>query len=1417
MVAVARAPAPAAAAAGRASASASGVRANAPPARRGAVSAAGRAGRLGRDAPAPLARRAPSLVARSSSAEAERGTAPAEGDAPSSDRVVRLAFTMPGWTGEGRALVVGSAPALGDWDPDVGLEMRGCQRDPSGAPDAWTGLVKLPAGAEGEYKVVIRASDRVDRWSPDDNALLPTDDESFFPISDETSETLYDQGNDGGTVAVATRRASYEEQSSKLARVSFDDVLPRERPDAVLATVVFRAEASLRPGQRLVVAGNCPELGYWRPQDSAATMAWSEGDRWTAAVKFDAFKIFGAVDATSAAAWLDFKPVIVDDARGGAETWLDGDNFRVRRLPGPDAVAALNDWLAGEHYAATLGAPSADGAGVADLPGAGAGETRAARDWARAISVEIVGAGSAMTATSAAPALPTPAPAQETPAQETLAQETPEQETPAQDVAEDVAVSAAVESPEEVLERLKNAAADAPAAAEAAAGSEAVESPSPEAELLSKADRALESAAAAADESTLLEKAERVLADAAAVATEAAREMSAPGVTLSFVRDPEDKARLARALRGFDGGAPKLAEPAAVAAPKASPASASAYGGGTVIKKAPASKKTKKGGFLWWNASRKEDAAEDSAADASEDDPAVVAEDAVTFSFDEQAAPVSTPPPAIATAEEALIELMDADEDPSIFGAAVSATNVSDFEPARANTVVFTVVSQLEVGETLVVVGNVPELGGWTAELGAKMTWGEGNVWTTAVDIPIAPGSDGESPPPVEFKLVRLNEATGAATWQEGDNFVADLLAGKTVDVDVPNAFVQSLSVETVRQTSSFSPELAAARAREMEETLVEEKRLALEAEKEKAEKASDGKESFEAVTYRFEDVPAEEIVFATTRDDEPAADLRLAEEFAEVASDEQVAVVAAMKAANAKFEEAAARARAAADRANAKALELRAVDQSSEAFELAQAEVEELSEEALAAVRAAKLAKEEATSTTSAVAALAREEAEAAAKAAEAAAAVAAAAADADDVTAADLRAREEKLSATAAEKAAKAQRKAVEAQNLASFEFPEFQVPEISGNAKVGGAAVVGALGVAGLAAEADLASSLMQVGGEAAMTTAFAFLFANNMVFAKDREKLMGSLESREQFEKFILSGQWMGKDSFAGEVAKEALVVFDPLGIAEETLKREKATEKATKKETKAEEPKEEDQLTEASPKAETEEELPEEDPEAAKSEAKEATADASPAKPAPERDEKTASWSHFFSGKKRETQTLKETKAGGQLNDVVAIPRNAQPGDDEMEDAFMAFGAPTRKRPPPGFAPPGAEKKAEAKKPVSDANLSVSEPEPAKGKPRGVASAPVGLPSGKRGVSSFLNSRAGASSFASTKPADPNSVEAIQYRKDMANAKAAGVPYSSWVKKSREDLSTLTWQELAERMKKPYDPEARDFTDDAGAR
>ena len=44
--------------------------------------------------------------------------------------------------------------------------------------------------------------------------------------------------------------------------------------------------------------------------------------------------------------------------------------------------------------------------------------------------------------------------------------------------------------------------------------------------------------------------------------------------------------------------------------------------------------------------------------------------------------------------------------------------------------------------------------------------------------------------------------------------------------------------------------------------------------------------------------------------------------------------------------------------------------------------------------------------------------------------------------------------------------------------------------------------------------------------------------------------------------------------------------------------------------------------------------------------------------------------------------------------------------------------------------------------------------------------------------------------------------------EAAEAEAAAngdVAYTSWMDKSKEDLSTLTWQELAQRMKEPEDP------------
>lgn len=63
---------------------------------------------------------------------------------------------------------------------------------------------------------------------------------------------------------------------------------------------------------------------------------------------------------------------------------------------------------------------------------------------------------------------------------------------------------------------------------------------------------------------------------------------------------------------------------------------------------------------------------------------------------------------------------------------------------------------------------------------------------------------------------------------------------------------------------------------------------------------------------------------------------------------------------------------------------------------------------------------------------------------------------------------------------------------------------------------------------------------------MTTLFAFVFANNMVFKKDRERFASSFDSRESFEDFWLSGKW-SKGSVASKLTMEALDVFDPLGI------------------------------------------------------------------------------------------------------------------------------------------------------------------------------------------------------------------------------------------------------------------------------
>ena len=368
---------------------------------------------------------------RRTSASSSHDTAPLDGEddrpgfyQPGAEpsgrwRVAKLTFRMPDWSGDGDPVIVGAGDAMGDWDPELGLELRGCVRDPSGDPDLWCGFCKLPAGATGEYKVVVRRDDAVDQWMPDEGEI-PADegwtvDATARDVLDPTARDVLDATapvslTSSGALALDddTLRSEIAKLDREVAdgiddlaargvslaaafpdalanrvptpRVSVNEVLPPEGDD-VLATVVFRATAHLEHGERLVVVGASPSLGYWKPE-SGAKMTWSEGDAWTTAVRFDAFSIFGALDASSPAAWLDFKLVRVDE-RTGAARWLDGDDYRARRVDAADASALLNRWLSGEHCAVDLGVAVSNGE-FAEMESPGG-----AKEWVDGVSVEL--------------------------------------------------------------------------------------------------------------------------------------------------------------------------------------------------------------------------------------------------------------------------------------------------------------------------------------------------------------------------------------------------------------------------------------------------------------------------------------------------------------------------------------------------------------------------------------------------------------------------------------------------------------------------------------------------------------------------------------------------------------------------------------------------------------------------------------------------------------------------------------------------------------------------------------------------------------------------------------------------------------------------------------------------------------------
>ena len=435
------------------------------------------------------------------------------------------------------------------------------------------------------------------------------------------------------------------------------------------------------------------------------------------------------------------------------------------------------------------------------------------------------------------------------------------------------------------------------------------------------------------DIAAALDEADRVIAEAAATQAEAATEMSAPRVRLN---DIEDRGRLARALRTLDSPTP----------PPAVVVSESTYAGNVVkkttnivedrgedVKRVPEKAKPKKrGGFhLFAETETESDSVDDSVdesdvaeVEAREEPPAdEPVDDSETVAHaDTDTEPEPAAEVVVASVAPAKVSAKSPESPPSfsspgkdvvdyVASSAWSPPSSPDAATVDVNTLVFNVVSHLTVGESLIVVGNVAELGGWNVDVGAKMTWTEGDVWTAEVAIPTDSAA-------VEFKMVRFNEGSGVTTWQEGDNYRAEMRSGQTVRVDTPNAFVQSLEVRIVADrvpAEPKTPEVAAAAAAvdadEATESAAKEPYRFVDVPYEEE------MQILAPVTYRFEDVPVDEIDAAITAAPVPAEDVEAVEKLvvAETKSEEEIAVVAAMQSARKAFDEAAETARAASEK----------------------------------------------------------------------------------------------------------------------------------------------------------------------------------------------------------------------------------------------------------------------------------------------------------------------------------------------------------------------------------------------------------------------------------------------------------------------------------------------------------------------
>lgn len=135
--------------------------------------------------------------------------------------LVRMPYTQPG----DRVLLTGAHPALGDWDAAGGVELF----TSDGIFPAWSGRVRLPAGAQVRCKAVVLRPDGSVRWELGQDRRIDVDA----------------AGTDGAI-----------------------DVAFRER-----VPVTFRTHASLAAGEELRLVGADPALGAWDPAKAPAFTA----------------------------------------------------------------------------------------------------------------------------------------------------------------------------------------------------------------------------------------------------------------------------------------------------------------------------------------------------------------------------------------------------------------------------------------------------------------------------------------------------------------------------------------------------------------------------------------------------------------------------------------------------------------------------------------------------------------------------------------------------------------------------------------------------------------------------------------------------------------------------------------------------------------------------------------------------------------------------------------------------------------------------------------------------------------------------------------------------------------------------------------------------------------------------------------